>query len=42
MPKLEPTYDSTGGIVDVSISYPCDLTEQMLEFSAQRRASFGR
>ena len=42
MPKLEPTYDSAGGIADVTISYPCDLTEQMLEFSAQRRASFGR
>jgi dipeptidyl-peptidase-3 len=33
MPKLEPVTDSTGAIVDVRISYPCDLTSQMLEFS---------
>lgn len=34
MPKLEPvTDDDTGAIVDVKISYPCDLTSQMLEFS---------
>ena len=42
MPKLEPTYDSTGGIADVKMSYPCDLTVQMLEFSATRRAGLGR
>jgi dipeptidyl-peptidase-3 len=33
MPKLEPVTDSTGAIVDVRISYPGDLTSQMLEFS---------
>jgi dipeptidyl-peptidase-3 len=33
MPKLEPVTDGTGTIVDVRISYPCDLTSQMLEFS---------
>ena len=42
MPKLEPIYDSNGGIANIEISYPCDLTEQMLEFSAERRASIGR
>lgn len=33
MPKLEPVTDATGKITDVTISYPCDLTSQMLEFS---------
>ncbi len=42
MPKLEPTFDSSGGIADIKISYPCDLTTQMLEFSAARRAGIGR
>jgi dipeptidyl-peptidase-3 len=40
MPKLEPVEDGTGTIVDVTISYPLDLTTQMLEYSAKRRASF--
>lgn len=35
MPKLEPVTDGTGAITDVKISYPCDLTTQMLEYSAQ-------
>lgn len=35
MPKLEPVTDATGAITDVKISYPCDLTTQMLEYSAQ-------
>jgi dipeptidyl-peptidase III len=39
MPKLTAVYDGAGGIADVEISYPCDLTAQMLEFSAARRAS---
>jgi dipeptidyl-peptidase-3 len=46
MPRLTPTYRD-GEIVDVEISYPCDLETQMLEFSdlgvsrrcATRRAS---
>ena len=32
-PKLEPVYDDSGEIIDVKISYPCDLTAQMLEYS---------
>jgi dipeptidyl-peptidase-3 len=35
MPKLEPVKDSKGNITDVKISYPCDLTTQMLEYSEQ-------
>lgn len=35
MPKLEPVTDPSGNITDVKISYPCDLTAQMLEYSAQ-------
>jgi dipeptidyl-peptidase-3 len=33
MPKLEPVRDTSGAILDVRISYPCDLTAQMLEWS---------
>ena len=33
MPKLEPVTDGGGRIIDVKISYPCDLTTQMLEYS---------
>lgn len=33
MPKLTPVRDEAGAIVDVAISYPCDLTRQMLEYS---------
>ncbi len=33
MPKLEPIHDHAGEITDVRISYPCDLTAQMLEYS---------
>jgi dipeptidyl-peptidase-3 len=33
MPKLEPVHGPDGSIVDVRISYPCDLTAQMLEYS---------
>jgi dipeptidyl-peptidase III len=36
MPKLEPVVDDTG-ITDVRISYPCDLTTQMLEYSELSR-----
>lgn len=37
MPKLEPVRDEAGNIVDVDISYPCDLTAQMLEYAAATR-----
>ncbi len=37
MPRLQPVIDASGSIVDVEISYPCDLTIQMLEFSQERR-----
>jgi dipeptidyl-peptidase-3 len=37
MPALEPVHGPDGTIVDVQISYPCDLATQMLEFSADRR-----
>ena len=33
MPRLEPVRDADGTIVDVGISYPCDLIVQMLEYS---------
>jgi dipeptidyl-peptidase-3 len=33
MPKLEPVRDAQGRITDVVISYPQDLTKQMLEYS---------
>jgi dipeptidyl-peptidase-3 len=33
MPKLEPVTDASGAITDVKISYPCNLTLQMLDYS---------
>jgi dipeptidyl-peptidase III len=36
MPKLTPVTDASGAITDVRISYPMDLTEQMLEYSGAR------
>jgi dipeptidyl-peptidase-3 len=33
MPRLEAVTDNAGRITDVKISYPCDLTSQMLEYS---------
>ena len=33
MPRLEPVTGAKGKITDVKISYPCDLTAQMLEYS---------
>jgi dipeptidyl-peptidase-3 len=33
MPKLTPVTDASGTITDVQISYPQDLTKQMLEFA---------
>ncbi len=37
MPKLTPVIDASGTITDVKISYPMDLTTQMLEWSGVRR-----
>ena len=37
MPRLEAVRDDSGEIVDVTISYPLDLTAQMLEYSASTR-----
>ena len=37
MPKLEAVSGPSGGITDVAISYPRDLTKQMLEYSAATR-----
>jgi dipeptidyl-peptidase-3 len=38
MPRLDPVKDASGAITDVTISYPQDLTKQMLEYSAQTRS----
>ena len=37
MPKLTPVTDAKGQITDVTISYPLDLTTQMLEYGQLRR-----
>ncbi|HUE85683.1 MAG TPA: hypothetical protein VMO26_06360 [Vicinamibacterales bacterium] len=37
MPKLTPVTGANGQITDVTISYPLDLTTQMLEYSGARR-----
>jgi dipeptidyl-peptidase-3 len=37
MPKLEAATNAGGAITDVTISYPQDLTAQMLEYSAATR-----
>jgi dipeptidyl-peptidase-3 len=37
MPKLEAVRNANGEITDVTISYPMDLTTQMLEYSAATR-----
>lgn len=39
MPKLTPVMGPDGRITDVTISYPMDLTTQMLEYSGARRRS---
>jgi len=36
MPKLTPVLDASGAIQDVKISYPRDLTTQMLEYSGKK------
>jgi dipeptidyl-peptidase-3 len=38
MPKLDATKNAGGDITDVTISYPRDLTKQMLEYSAATRS----
>lgn len=35
MPKLAPVTDAGGRITDVTITYPCDLMTQMLEYSSE-------
>jgi dipeptidyl-peptidase-3 len=35
MPSLHPIRDARGEVVDVRLSYPCDLTAQMLEYSSR-------
>lgn len=37
MPKLTAVTDAAGAVTDVTISYPLDLTAQMLEYSGARR-----
>jgi dipeptidyl-peptidase-3 len=34
MPRLEPVKNASGEVTDVTVSYPEDLTKQMLEYSA--------
>ena len=41
MPRLEARRDARGEIVDVELSYPCDLEAQMLEYSAVTRDAAG-
>ncbi|MGE3403621.1 MAG: peptidase M49 [Vicinamibacterales bacterium] len=36
MPRLEAKHGADGEIVDVEISYPCDLETQMLEYSQEK------
>ncbi len=36
MPKLTPRYGVPGEILDVEVSYPCDLRTQMLEWSGRK------
>jgi dipeptidyl-peptidase-3 len=39
MPKLEPVRNQAGDVTDVKVSYPMDLTKQMLEYSAATRSA---
>jgi dipeptidyl-peptidase-3 len=41
MPRLQPRYDENGNIVDVDVSYPCDLETQMLEYARHGDATGG-
>jgi dipeptidyl-peptidase-3 len=38
MPKLELVKNESGEVTDVAVSYPMDLTRQMLEYSAAARS----
>ena len=38
MPKLTAVTGPDGKVTDVTISYPMDLTTQMLEYSGVKRA----
>jgi dipeptidyl-peptidase-3 len=38
MPRLDAVKDASGAITDVTISYPQDLTKQMLEYSSLTRS----
>ena len=42
MPKLSPVRDSTGRITDINITYPRDLTRQMLEYSGRQEEALSR
>jgi hypothetical protein len=35
-PRLEAVRDDRGQVTDVAITYPLDLTAQMLEYSGRR------
>jgi dipeptidyl-peptidase-3 len=37
MPKLTPVTDASGALTNVTVSYPLDLTTQMLEYSGAKR-----
>jgi dipeptidyl-peptidase-3 len=39
MPEYEPVTDASGAITDVKVSYPMDLTKQMLSFSKFTRGA---
>ncbi len=41
MPRLEPVRAADGSIADVQVSYPLDLTTQMLEYSAASPRGIG-
>jgi dipeptidyl-peptidase III len=41
MPRLVAVRDAGGALLDVRIEYPCDLAEQMLEYSAVAARSTG-
>jgi dipeptidyl-peptidase-3 len=41
-PKLEPVRDAAGNIVDVQISYPRNLEQQMLEYAGLAPVGAGR
>jgi dipeptidyl-peptidase-3 len=38
MPRLEPVKNASGEITEVKISYPMDLSSQMLEYAAATRS----